>query len=190
MPLKSLSLDHWSPLLYAIKLSLLGCIISFHMCLFTRSCTPRCSWELILGLEDWRDLVRSIFWQAYLLVVLSVLDNFMCQPGGHFLKRFYFFLERGGRREEKRERNIDVRGKHQLVASCTYPDWGPNPQPRHVPWLGMEPVTFCFVGWCPTNWSMMVRAEGHFWMRLTFKSLSKQIALHSVGVPRPISWRP
>ena len=35
-------------------------------------------------------------------------------------------LER--RREKEREINIDVREKHQLVASSMYPDWGSNPQ--------------------------------------------------------------
>ena len=37
----------------------------------------------------------------------------------------------GGERERKR--NIDMREKHPLVASCTHPDWGPNLQPRDVP---------------------------------------------------------
>ena len=27
--------------------------------------------------------------------------------------------------------------------SCA-PYWGPGPQPRHVPLLGIKPVTFCF----------------------------------------------
>ena len=26
------------------------------------------------------------------------------------------------------------------------PYWGPGPQPRHVPWLGIKPVTFWFAG--------------------------------------------
>ena len=42
------------------------------------------------------------------------------------------FSERREGRERKGE-NIDVREKHQLVASCTHPNWGLNPQPRHVP---------------------------------------------------------
>ena len=25
--------------------------------------------------------------------------------------------------------------------------WGPGPQPRHVPWLGIEPATLWFAGW-------------------------------------------
>ena len=43
---------------------------------------------------------------------------------------FIDFRERG--RERQREKNIDVREKHQLVASCVCPDWGSNLQPFHV----------------------------------------------------------
>ena len=52
-------------------------------------------------------------------------------------------LERG----VGRERNIDVREKHQLVASCTWPNRGPDLQPRHVSWLGIKSATFQFMGW-------------------------------------------
>ena len=41
------------------------------------------------------------------------------------------FRERG--RDREMERNIDVREKHQSLASCMCSDWGPNPQPKHVP---------------------------------------------------------
>ena len=76
------------------------------------------------------------------------------------LKDFiYLFLEQGERREKERERNIDVRGRHGSVASSTHPNWGPNPQPRHAPWSGIEPATFHFAGWRPTNWARLVRAS-------------------------------
>ena len=75
----------------------------------------------------------------------------------HFLKRFYLFIfrlrKRGGGREGE---------KHQSVASCMHPDWGLNLQPRNVPWPGIELVTFCFAGWCPTNWATLVRAAHTF----------------------------
>ena len=70
-----------------------------------------------------------------------------------FKKRFYLFLEK----EEGRERNMEMREKHRPVASGMCPDQGPNPQSRHVPWLGIKLVTFHFVGWCPTNWVTPVR---------------------------------
>ena len=54
-----------------------------------------------------------------------------------FLKiLFIYFLERGREREREGE-------KHQWgVAS----GWGPGLQPRHVPWLGIEPATPWFTG--------------------------------------------
>ena len=45
------------------------------------------------------------------------------------------FRERG--REGEREWK-----KHRLVAFCTRPDWGLNPQPMHVLWPGIEPWPF------------------------------------------------
>ena len=42
-------------------------------------------------------------------------------------------LEGGEGEEKERERNIDVRKKHPLVAFWMSPDWKPNPQTRHVP---------------------------------------------------------
>ena len=75
--------------------------------------------------------------------------------------RFYLFF-RGKGEEKERERNIDGRKKHPSVASCLCPNGGLNPQPRHVLWLGIEPVTFRFVGWHLTNWATLVRAPVWF----------------------------
>ena len=52
----------------------------------------------------------------------------------------YLFLERGEGREK--------RGRETPVCSCLShaPYWGPGPQPRHVPQLGIEPVTPWFSG--------------------------------------------
>lgn len=61
---------------------------------------------------------------------------------------FINFGERG-REERETERNIDVREKYWQVASCIHSNQGPNPQPRHMPWPGIVPVTFQFTskGW-------------------------------------------
>ena len=40
--------------------------------------------------------------------------------------------------------------------SCT-PYQGPGLQPRHVPWLGIQPVTLCFTGQCSTHWATPAR---------------------------------
>ena len=47
-----------------------------------------------------------------------------------YFLRFYLFLERGEGREKERERNINVREIHPLVASLMHPNQGPNLQPR------------------------------------------------------------
>ena len=44
---------------------------------------------------------------------------------------FYFFKNKGGRK----------RGRETSMCACllSTPYWGPSPQPRHVPWLGIQP---------------------------------------------------
>ena len=72
----------------------------------------------------------------------------------------YLFLEymrgEGGR---KRGRGTSMCERHQLVASCMHPHWGPNLQPRHVPWLVIKLVTFRCVGRCPAHWATAVRVR-------------------------------
>ena len=79
-----------------------------------------------------------IFWSFKIFIYLFKysLDNML------------IILERGEWWEKEGERNINVREKHQLVASCTHPDQEPDPQPRHVPWTGIKPMTFQFMGTC------------------------------------------
>ena len=72
--------------------------------------------------------------------------------------RFYLFLERGKGRKKERKRNIDV-WKITLAASHSPPNWGPGPQPRHVPWLGIEPVTFWFAGQHSIHWATLAKAD-------------------------------
>ena len=40
--------------------------------------------------------------------------------------------------------------------------WGPGLQPRHVPWLGIEPVTFWFAGQHSIHWATPTRASFMF----------------------------
>ena len=68
-------------------------------------------------------------------------------------------LDRGVGREREGWRNISMREKHQLIAFCVCCDQRLNPQPRHVPCLGMEPTILQFVGWHPTNWVTLARAQ-------------------------------
>ena len=102
--------------------------------------------------------------QLWILLFCSIfgkVENYC-----YYFLRFYLFLFREEGREKERERNIDVREKHQLVACCTCPDWVPNLQPRCVLWLGIERVaTFCFAKkktqqkWCPMSWATRVRVK-------------------------------
>ena len=74
---------------------------------------------------------------------LPLLWSYRLLPEYGFLwgrDSFHLYLEKRKRREKMRERNIDVREKHWLVACWTCSDRGLNPQPRHVPWLGIKPV--------------------------------------------------
>ena len=50
------------------------------------------------------------------------------------------------------------REKHQLVASCTCPNQGSNPQPRYVLWWRTEPTTFWCMGWCSNQLGHPARA--------------------------------
>ena len=51
-------------------------------------------------------------------------------------------------RKGKRERDLDVREKHRLVASHMHSNQESNPQLRYVPWLEIEPPTFWCTGQC------------------------------------------
>ena len=67
------------------------------------------------------------------------------------------FLEREGM-EKERDRNSDVREKHQPVVSRVDPDRGHYLEHRHVPWLLINPATLSrSVGEQPTNWAPAVR---------------------------------
>ena len=69
---------------------------------------------------------------AYLTNAIYDLQDTHQQSLESFFKRFYLFFREGkwGRRGG---RKIDMREKHQLVVPHTHPNWGPGPQPRHVP---------------------------------------------------------
>ena len=62
------------------------------------------------------------------------------------------------------------RGRETSMCDCLScaPYWGPGPQPRHVPWLGIEPVTLGFSGWCSVHWATLARADGGNFYKLAF----------------------
>ena len=61
-----------------------------------------------------------------------------------------------GERKSRRETSMCERYIEHLLHT---PNWGPGPQPRHVPWLGIEPVIFQSVGQCPPHWATPARAR-------------------------------
>ena len=101
-------------------------------------------------------LLAGYIWWTFLDSVCDWLTK------GYFSTYFFFLRERGAGREKERERNINVRENHQLVASCMRPDQGWNLQPSYVPWPGIKPATFCFIGWCLINWATPFRIEHIF----------------------------
>ena len=70
-----------------------------------------------------------------------------------FLKKILFTF-RVRRRKRQRQRETSMCG----CLSCA-PYWEPGPQPRHVLWLGIEPVTFWFAGRHSIHWATPARAE-------------------------------
>ena len=58
-------------------------------------------------------------------------------------KVLFIYFQREGKGRRKRGRETSMCG---CVSHA--PSWGPGMQPRHVPRLGIEPVTPWFTGWC------------------------------------------
>ena len=68
----------------------------------------------------------------------------------HLFIYLFIFRERG-REGEKRETSMCG------CLLCT-PFWGPGLQSRHVPWLGIQPVTLGFTGQHSIHWATPARA--------------------------------
>ena len=63
---------------------------------------------------------------------------------------YLFILETGEVKEKERERNMDMKEKHQSVVSLACPDQEPNLKPRHVPQPEIKQTTFHWRGLAPT----------------------------------------
>ena len=77
-----------------------------------------------------------------LFIILSIL---------FFQDFIYLFLDRGEGWERGRETSMCG-----CLLCALY--WGPGPQPRHVPWLGIEPAIFWFKGRHSVHWATPARA--------------------------------
>ena len=72
-----------------------------------------------------------------------------------FFKKILFIFRKKGREGEREEHWCE---RETSIGCLLYaPRQGPNPQPRHVPWLGIKPKTFHFAGWRLAIWATPVR---------------------------------
>ena len=71
----------------------------------------------------------------------------------------FLFLETEGKGGRKR-------GRGTMCGCLSHaPYWGLGPQPRHVPSLGIEPVTLWFASWHSTHWATPATATECFLAR-------------------------
>ena len=85
----------------------------------------------------------------------------MCKAHAFFKKRFYLYTFRERGREGDREGEEHHQCARAILIGCLLhvPNWGPGPQPRRVPWLGIQPTTFRFTGQHSVHWATPARAR-------------------------------
>ena len=82
-------------------------------------------------------------------------NNFLLTPISK--KILFIFREEG--RETGREGEKHWCEREKSIGCLFHPSWqGLDPQPRHMPWPGIEPTTLYFSEWCPTYWPTPDRA--------------------------------
>ena len=92
-----------------------------------------------------------------------------------FKKYFiYFWIEGKGR--TKRGREIST---CDCLLCTLY--WGPGPQTRHVPWLGIKPATLWFVGQHSVHWATPARTHSFFLKKETNKQTKTSPAMLHTG---------
>lgn len=74
-----------------------------------------------------------------------------------FILLFFFLRKRGGGKEYQISMQEWSFSCHLHVSYK-----GLSPQPKHVPWLGIEPATFPWMGWHLTNWATAAKANTWF----------------------------
>ena len=106
------------------------------------------------------------------------LQNFMsCELiYSFFKKRFYLCWDKWEGKEKERDRIINV------WLPLMHPPLGTGWQPRHVPWLGIEPATLWFAGWHSILWATLARAELIFFCSFFINEL-KELFLYSWNNP-------
>ena len=90
-------------------------------------------------------LITTLCYRGIIIIIISSSSSTTTHT------RIHLLISRekvGVRKKHQWERK-----KHWLAASCMHPDWGPNPKPRHVPCVGIEPATL----W--VHWTMLQPTE-------------------------------
>ena len=112
-------------------------------------CYPQASWTFLVLIPWWVGV--CMFWDPVGLSneLSCEAESLSCCPNPHrcFFFLFFFrkilFLEREGKE----------RGRETSTCGCLLSalHWGPGPQPRPVPCLGIQPTTLWFAGWCSVH---------------------------------------
>ena len=95
-----------------------------------------------------------IFWPIIYHWIFKLFSNFLVIITVilFFSSRFYLFTFIEGKEGRQRGRETSMCG---CLSRASH--WGGGPQPRHVPWLGIELATLWFVGRCSIHWATSVR---------------------------------
>ena len=114
-----------------------------------------CTVKTFLKFSNWNSTSSKHEYSITLHMSNIDIQTYNTQGNHPFFKDFiHLFSERGKGKEKERERNINV----WLPLSLT-PYRGSGPQPRHVPWLGIELVTLWFSGRHSIQWGTPARAH-------------------------------
>ena len=104
---------------------------------------PHCLWGTPVDEGHWWGQYREN------LVIMPESPNYTFQVGPlpqsikfiFIFKRFYLFIFRERGKEGKKHQCV----RETWIGCLSHAhNWGPGPQPRHVPWLGIELATFWF----------------------------------------------
>ena len=88
-----------------------------------------------------------------------------------FFKILFIFRD-GGREGERR--------KETSMSGCLShaPYWGPGLQPRHVPWLGVEPETLWFAGQHSIHGATPATVNCNFNYKIYLKKINHSLSVH------------
>ena len=105
----------------------------------------------------------AVYLQCYTNVHMVLTHVHTCilfyRKGILFKKRLYSLIPRERGREGE---------KHQCVVASRASHWGHSRQPRHVPWLGVEPMTLRFAGRHSIHWTCQLGQEKGYFLSVRF----------------------